>query len=220
MKRVHFKLTNFHPIEHLNAPVDVSLGISIDISKQIFAECRQSVDINVLFASVERRGSNKFLYLQISRVPSLHHPTQFLCLLLCSFQSLVMTESVKLDTVDTAICRCRCKNTSFLCSQKVLCTRIFHLQLFCILKALIGQFPGHYSHKTYSDSDELTSHGPPSLTSPYTIICKRSTIAFRLLQVYNLHFLYYNIIYSISQIFYTRCKAVKYNSKPQYPPAP
>ena len=33
MKRVHFKLTNFHPIEHLNAPVDVSLGISIDISR-------------------------------------------------------------------------------------------------------------------------------------------------------------------------------------------
>ena len=121
----------------------------------------------------EQRGSNKFLYLQISRVPSLplHHPTQFLCLLLSSLQSLVMTASVKLDTVDTAICRCRCKNTSFLCSQKVLCTRIFHLQLFCILKALIGQFPGHYSHKTYSDSDELTS-----LTGPYTIICKRSTM--------------------------------------------
>ena len=106
----------------------------------------------------EQRGSNKFQYLQISWYPSLHHPTQFLCLLLlCSLQSLVMTASVKLDTVDTGICRCRCKNTSFLCSQKVLCTRIFHLQLFCILKALIGQFPGHYSHKTYSDSDELTS---------------------------------------------------------------
>ena len=162
MKKMHFKLTNFHPIEHLNAPVDVSLGIPIDyIVSSII--CRSIVDINELFSSEERRGeqrgSNKFLYLQISRVPSLplHHPTQFLCLLLCSLQSLVMTASVKLDTVDTAICRCRCKNTSFLCSQKVLCTRIFHLQLFCILKALIGQFPGHYSHKTYSDSDELTS---------------------------------------------------------------
>ena len=144
MKRVHFKLTNFHPIEHLNAPVDVSLGISM-----FYLPVRRG----------EQRGSNKFLYLQISLYPSLplHHPIQFLCLLLCSLQSLVMTASVKLDTVDTAICRCRCKNTSFLCSQKVLCTRIFHLQLFCILKALIGQFPGHYSHKTYSDSDELTS---------------------------------------------------------------
>ena len=163
MKRVHFKLTNFHPIEHSNAPVDVSLGISIDISLDSFQYYLYDiVDISMCCLPVrrgEQRGSNKFLYLQISRDPSLplHHPTQFLCLLLCSLQSLVMTASVKLDTVDTAICRCRCKNTSFLCSQKVLCTRIFHLQLFCILKALIGQFPGHYSHKTYSDSDELTS---------------------------------------------------------------
>ena len=31
MKKVHFKLTNFHQIEHLNGPVDVTLGISIDI---------------------------------------------------------------------------------------------------------------------------------------------------------------------------------------------
>ena len=45
---------------------------------------------------------------------------------------------------------------------------------------------------------QILMNWPPSLTSPYTIICKRSTIAFRLLQVYNLHFLYYNIIYSIS----------------------
>ena len=36
MKKVHFKLTNFHPIEHLNAPVDVSLGILIDISLDSF----------------------------------------------------------------------------------------------------------------------------------------------------------------------------------------
>ena len=58
MKRVHFKLTNFHPIEHLNAPVDVSLGISIDISKLpvLFVSI---LDINVLFASEERRAERK-----------------------------------------------------------------------------------------------------------------------------------------------------------------
>ena len=78
MKKVHFKLTNFHPIEHLNAPVDVSLGISIDISLDSFQYYLYNiVDFNVLFASEEKRESNKFLYLQISRVPSLplHHPT-------------------------------------------------------------------------------------------------------------------------------------------------
>ena len=60
MKKVHFKLTNFHPIEHLNAPVDVSLGISIDISLDSFQYYLYNiVEINVLFSSEERRAERK-----------------------------------------------------------------------------------------------------------------------------------------------------------------